>query len=519
MVVPHAPRTGRGENATENVDETDEANWKAESGVLGRAVVTIGDAYHIPATRTGGGCGCVSRGLGCAVCGNPLGVERILCATHGGPQISCVFLGGSVSPAPVPSTSVSPLSPLSPASVPAPGISAPSPLQPSDVVGEDSESDMPDLDEVSNSSEEAEAGPNAGPDSADSDAADDEIRELVRQAMEAASDNEDAMIRRVEAEVGRALDAPVPTPITEIPALMAAMGRVQGEIERLAQQARQAQTEGESGQDDEDEVEENEDTDDEEEEQTDQENQVDVRAEEETQPLLAAASALLESAETRADLAAVAATTARNLQEGRVAQTERLRNAERSRVNDNHAPSQTRSVDWSQIGAGSDWATYTQPTLNTQSLVAALQSDSTATTTGTTSPAQTPTPAQEPRDRAAVRRLMADVAVRAAVVQPTFSSTTNPTVNANANPDGPAPLPQLDAMARELVAGRAIGDAAAPQRLTTLQVLRGRILEIDEILSRSRGLLGERGAGVEGSGADPGGAEQGEERRRVVFER
>ncbi|KAF7296964.1 hypothetical protein MIND_00928400 [Mycena indigotica] len=103
------------ESHSETERGQEKSEWGAEGGELARSVVTLDAAYFTPALRmliaghvqgsnadTQSACGCLSRGLACAVCGNALGVERIFCATHDsdGPKRSYVFLHGAVSPLP-----------------------------------------------------------------------------------------------------------------------------------------------------------------------------------------------------------------------------------------------------------------------------------------------------------------------------------------------------------------------------------------------------------------------------------
>ncbi|KAF7296961.1 hypothetical protein MIND_00928100 [Mycena indigotica] len=116
-VIPHAPPSRRARNGNVNnadIEEEDRDWGGLEGGELACSVVTLGEEYHTSDLRAliadnvnnGSGCGCVARGLGCAVCGNALGMERILCSTHGGPKTSYVFLHGAVSPI-APNSSVS----------------------------------------------------------------------------------------------------------------------------------------------------------------------------------------------------------------------------------------------------------------------------------------------------------------------------------------------------------------------------------------------------------------------------
>ncbi|KAF7299729.1 hypothetical protein HMN09_00978700 [Mycena chlorophos] len=88
---------------------TDWTGWG--EGVSSSEVVPLDEVYWTEGVRTMpelvsasegravASCGCISRGVGCAVCGNALGIERALCSTHAlrGPRTNYVFLNSAVS--------------------------------------------------------------------------------------------------------------------------------------------------------------------------------------------------------------------------------------------------------------------------------------------------------------------------------------------------------------------------------------------------------------------------------------
>nr|GAT49316.1 predicted protein [Mycena chlorophos] len=88
---------------------TDWTGWG--EGVSPSSVVPLDEVYWTEGVRTMpelvsasegravASCGCISRGVGCAVCGNALGIERALCSTHAlrGPRTNYVFLNSTVS--------------------------------------------------------------------------------------------------------------------------------------------------------------------------------------------------------------------------------------------------------------------------------------------------------------------------------------------------------------------------------------------------------------------------------------
>ncbi|KAF7308871.1 hypothetical protein MKEN_01087300 [Mycena kentingensis (nom. inval.)] len=79
-------------------------NWAA-SGQGCSTVVALEDRYHseemraMPELSGRRNCGCTAHGIGCAVCGRPLGIECNLCAAHAlrEPQLHFTFLSSAVS--------------------------------------------------------------------------------------------------------------------------------------------------------------------------------------------------------------------------------------------------------------------------------------------------------------------------------------------------------------------------------------------------------------------------------------